>query len=311
MLSGYKGAEADIAQQVEREPRQSGVGVVTVVHNAGDELRVFVETLAAATEHPYELAIINTGSGTVKCAGADILVDHPDGNVGYGNGINYGFDLLQEKMAGDGVSMEWLIVTNPDIEWSTLAIDKLIEAAESEPDAGAIGPKLLNEDGSTYPSARAQPSLSVGVGHALFTKFWPNNPWSRQYQHELSETEPTEVGWLSGACLLLRAEAFKQVDGFDKRYFMFFEDVDLGDRLLKAGWKNIYVPTVSVTHYQGTSWKSKPTAMIRAHHDSARLFLFDRWGAWWQAPIRLFVAIGLKVREHMEVADANRRGFGD
>ena len=261
-----------------------------------------METLAGATERPYELAIINTGNNFDTSYPAAIQVPHPNGNVGYGNGINYGVQLLIDLMQQQGQRMDWLIVTNPDIEWSPHAIDQLIATAKSEPDAGAIGPKLLNEDGTTYPSARAQPSLSVGIGHALFTRIWPKNPWSKRYQHELSDTEPSEVGWLSGACLLLRLEAFEEVGGFDPRYFMFFEDVDLGDRLTKAGWKNIYLPTVSVIHLQGSSWKTRPTAMIRAHHNSARIFLTDRWSAWWQAPVRLAVSIGLKVREHLEVA---------
>lgn len=293
------------------------MGVVTVVHNAGDELRVFAETLAQATQRPYELAIISTGEQITNNSGlfpmpgsstAKIWVPHPAGNVGYGNGINYGYQLLTELLATNHQKLDWLVVTNPDIEWAPNAIDQLIAVAESHPKAGAIGPRLLNTDGTTYPSARAQPSLKVGIGHALLSRIWPNNPWSKEYQHELPDTQPTAVGWLSGACLLLRPKAFEQVAGFDPRYFMFFEDVDLGDRLAKAGWENLYVPTVSVTHIGGSSWRTMPTAMIRAHHDSARLFLFDRWGAWWQTPVRLVLAFGLKVREHFEVAAAQRLG---
>ena len=59
------------------------------------------------------------------------------------------------------------------------------------------------------------------------------------------------AGWLSGSCLLLRRDAFDAVGGFDPGYFMYFEDVDLGDRLGDAGWHNVYVPAAVVSHVGG------------------------------------------------------------
>lgn len=61
------------------------------------------------------------------------------------------------------------------------------------------------------------------------------------------------VGWLSGSCLLVRRSAFGQVGGFDERYFMYMEDVDLGDRLGKAGWLSVYVPSAEVLHHKAHS----------------------------------------------------------
>ena len=70
---------------------------------------------------------------------------------------------------------------------------------------------------------------------------WPSNPWTAAVPP--GAREPTSAGrWLSGSCLLLRRRAFDSVGGFDSRYFMYIEDVDLGDRLGKAGWQNVYVP---------------------------------------------------------------------
>jgi N-acetylglucosaminyl-diphospho-decaprenol L-rhamnosyltransferase len=146
--------------------------------------------------------------------------------------------------------------------------------------------------------------LRVGAGHALLSKVWPSNPWTRAYrQGDASRgVDERPVGWLSGACLLLRPEAFRAVGGFDVRYFMFFEDVDLGERLGEAGWANVFVPSATVTHLQGVSWKSSPAPMIRAHHASARRYLFDRYPRRRQAPLRAAIGIGLWLREQVEVA---------
>ena len=141
-----------------------------------------------------------------------------------------------------------------------------MEAGERDIAAGALGPAVLNLDQTRYPSARALPSLRQGAGHALLGRLWPSNPWTAAYQRNQESTGEDErtAGWLSGACLLLRREAFEQVGGFDPSYFMFFEDVDLGERLGRAGWTNRYVPRAEVTHAQGTSWQAKPAPMIRA-----------------------------------------------
>ncbi|MCL1870959.1 MAG: glycosyltransferase family 2 protein [Promicromonosporaceae bacterium] len=275
------------------------VRIVCVVYNPGPELRSFAKTLAQATYRPYELVVVDNGDPTdvvreLAAAGATVL-RHPGGNVGYGTAANLG--------AADSAA-PWVVVANPDVEWEPGSLDLLIEAGDADPLAGSLGPRILNTDGTTYPSARALPSLSVGIGHALLHTVWPGNPWSREYRQAeatVGATEPRPVGWLSGACLVLRPDAFAQVGGFDERYFMFFEDVDLGDRLGKAGWRNVYVPGAQVTHVQGVSWKHSPAPMIRAHHASAKQYLFDRWGAWWQAPVRLAIGVGLWVRERVEV----------
>ncbi|OMH47681.1 hypothetical protein BWZ31_12605, partial [Neisseria meningitidis] len=63
-------------------------------------------------------------------------------------------------------------------------------------------------------------------------------------------TERT-AGWLSGSCLLVRWDAFEQIGGFDERYFMYMEDVDLGDRFGRAGFDNVFCPDAVITHAVG------------------------------------------------------------
>ena len=104
--------------------------------------------------------------------------------------------------------------------------------------------------------------------HAVLGPFWKRNPWTAAYRQERLEPSERPVGWLSGSCLLVRRSAFSQVGGFDERYFMYMEDVDLGDRLGKAGWLNVYVPSAEVLHHKGHSTGRDPASHLAAHHKS-------------------------------------------
>jgi len=277
------------------------IRAICVTYNPGPELDDFAASLHRATNQPVELLLVDNGSRdsrpeTVAARrGARVL--RTGENLGYGRAANAG---------AAGADQPWLLVANPDIVWEPGALDLLLAAAARYPRAGALGPALLNPDGTIYPSARALPSLTLGIGHALFARLWPGNPWTRTYQRHQESAESTErsAGWLSGACLLLRREAFEQVGGFDPAYFMFFEDVDLGDRLGAAGWQNVYVPAAKVTHVGGTSWHERPARMISAHHASAERYLHHRYDRWYQWPVRATISVGLGVRERIELRAA-------
>ncbi|HWO59783.1 MAG TPA: glycosyltransferase, partial [Umezawaea sp.] len=160
----------------------------------------------------------------------------------------------------------------------------------------ALGPRIHTTEGLLYPSARELPSLGRGIGHAAFGWIWPSNPWTASYRRERGLPREGTAGWLSGACLLLRREAFAQVGGFDEGYFMYFEDVDLGDRIGRAGWLNVYVPEAEVVHIGGHSTASASARMLAAHHSSAYRYLADRHqGPQW-APLLLAVRLGLGLR---------------
>jgi N-acetylglucosaminyl-diphospho-decaprenol L-rhamnosyltransferase len=276
------------------------VRVVSIVFHPGDELTDFTRSLAGATTADVELVLVDNGTDpgvadrVAAEAGGRVL--RTGANLGYGGGANAG---------ARGATQPWLVVANPDVVWEPGSLDALLDAADRHPTAGALGPALLNEDGTVYPSARELPSLTQGVGHALLGRVWPRNPWTRRYQRR-QETAGQErvAGWLSGACLLLRRDAFEAVGGFDEDYFMFFEDVDLGERLALAGWPNLYVPSARVTHVGGVSWKAKPAAMISAHHASAERYLHRRYHRWYQWPVRLAISAGLKAREVVELRAA-------
>ncbi|HEX6345128.1 glycosyltransferase family 2 protein [Umezawaea sp.] len=278
------------------EPTRYGdaLAAVTVTYSPGETLDRFLDTLAKATTLPVRVVLADNGSkdGEPERAAAerdDVTFLPTGGNLGYGGALNRGVASLPDDVG-------WVVLANPDVEWAEGSLDKLLEAAKRWPRGGAFGPLIRETTGEVYPSARLLPSLGRGLGHAVFGKVWPANPWTREYRQEKTEITERPAGWLSGSCLLMRREAFDSVDGFDARYFMYFEDVDLGDRVGRAGWLNVYVPDAEVVHIGGHSTSGASARMLAAHHSSAYRYLADRHrGPLW-APVLLAVRLGLGLR---------------
>lgn len=281
------------------------VAVVTVTYSPGDYLHRFIETLETATVRPVQVVVADNGStdGAPEAVAAQydhVQLVHTGGNLGYGGGMNRGIAEVDP-------AAEFVVLSNPDIEWSPGALDELLAAARRWPRAGSLGPLITEPDGSVYPSARRVPDLLSGTGHALLGAVWKSNPWTAAYRDHGAELTERPVGWLSGSCLVVRRAAFDGIDGFDSRYFMFMEDVDLGDRLARAGWLNVFVPGAHAVHATSHSVSRHPEKMITAHHDSAYRFVADRHpGARW-APVRGALKAGLAVRRTLAISAAQRR----
>ncbi|WP_177320395.1 glycosyltransferase family 2 protein [Lentzea waywayandensis] len=270
-----------------------GLGVVTVTYSPGETLAPFVDTLSKATSRPVQVILADNGStdGVPEevAASRDHVTFLPTGgNLGYGGGANRGVAAL-------GPDVGWVLISNPDIEFAPGSVDALISAAERWPRGGMFGPLIREPSGEVYPSARLLPSLGRGVGHAVFGAVWKSNPWTRAYRQEMEPVERT-AGWLSGSCFLMRREAFDSVSGFDERYFMYFEDVDLGERVGAAGWVNVYVPDAEVVHIGGHSTARSSGRMLREHHRSAYRYLADRHAGVLWAPFRAVLKAGLALR---------------
>ncbi|MFT4028592.1 MAG: glycosyltransferase family 2 protein [Protaetiibacter sp.] len=270
------------------------IRVVTVAYNSDGVLPAFVESLGEASSRPLRLVIVDNGPVAPAPLRAprddvDVEVLPAGGNLGYGTAVNRGAAI-------DAQGVEWIVVANPDIVFRPGAIDELIRVGQEDDTVGQVGPLILTSDGAVYPSARRLPSLRNGIGHALFNKIWPANPWTRAY-HSDRELPPSQrdAGWLSGAAFLVRAAAFREVGGFDESYFMYFEDVDLSARLGRAGWRMRYAPSAVVVHI-GAHSTGASSAMVRAHHASAYQYLARRYRAWYLWPLRAVLRLGLAVR---------------
>lgn len=282
------------------------IGAVTVSFGSERVLAEFLPSVAAATTESVVLVVADnrpnisrTVERLVESAGGNYLAI--DSNPGYGGAVNRAVAALPP-------TVEWILVSNPDVVLEPDAIDVLVRAGDADPRIGAVGPAILNEDGTLYPSARRIPSIGNGIGHALFVNVWPGNRWSRAYLDAPAADGAVarDAGWLSGACVLVRRSAFERVGGFDEGYFMYFEDVDLGYRLGRAGYRNRYEPTARVLHTGAHSTSNASAQMIDAHHRSAARFLSRKYPGPWLWPVRVGLRAGLWVRSQVAKRRAKR-----
>ena len=277
------------------------IAVITVTYSPGKYLDSFLDSLPDATDRDTLVIMADNGSvdGVPEQAaqereGVEFLPT--GGNLGYGTAVNVAARAIKARRDAGEIDAEYFILSNPDVVFYAGSIDELINCAQRHPKSGSIGPLIREADGSAYPSARAVPTLANGIGHALLGSVWKSNPWSAAYRDDHDMESERTAGWLSGSCLLIKWDAFDQIGGFDERYFMYMEDVDLGDRLSRAGFENIFCPQAQIVHAKGHVAGKNPEHMLPAHHESAYRFQADRLSAPWQAPIRLALRVGLKAR---------------
>lgn len=132
---------------------------------------------------------------------------------------------------------EIFIVANPDLRLKDASFADLSRGL-ADPQVAACAPLVLGPDGSVQDSARRFPSLAKLAHRVLL----------RQRNADYPPDATAEVDWVAGMLVLFRSAAFRQIGGFDERYFMYLEDADICRRLHAAGWKVMYRPCATVVH---------------------------------------------------------------
>lgn len=209
-------------------------------------------------------------------------------NTGYAAACNRGAQMSGEPC---------LLIMNADTVLSPGTISTLARFLEENPSCGAVGPRVLNTDGTLQYSCREFPSLAGAFMHAFFGLFLPDNRYSRDYlKKDWDHCSCREVDWVSGAFMAVRRQAFQQVGGFDEGYHMYVEDVDLCWRLREAGWTVDYVSGGDVVHHIGQSCRLASTRMTFHHHRSMLRFHFRTYRGPARLPVSALVAAGLGAR---------------
>jgi N-acetylglucosaminyl-diphospho-decaprenol L-rhamnosyltransferase len=257
------------------------LAVVVVNFESGALLAGCVRSVLADTSAgDVELVVVDNGSGDdsiarLEQAMPETRVVHAPGNVGYARGANLVIAATRAPIVA---------VCNPDLDVEPGTMGALVAAFDADARLGAAGPRIRNTDGTDYPSARSLPSIVDAVGHGAFGMFFPRNRFTRRYrQLDADPAVPRAVDWVSGAAIWLRRDALDDVGGWDERYFMYMEDIDLCSRLRDAGWGVRYEPAGTVVHVQGASTARRPYRMIVEHHRSAWRFTRRRYTGWRRA----------------------------
>lgn len=212
------------------------------------------------------------------------------------NKRNLGYSGAANRALGE-TNSPYLFLLNSDTEVLPGSLELMVEFGKNHPQAGAIGPMLVNADGTLQYSCRKFPSFKIGFFHALLSPFLPDNPYSRSYRlTDFDHRRRQEVDWISGASLFLKRKALEEVGFFDEGYFMYGEDLDLCFRLKQAGWKTYYYPEPKIKHYVGKSSRLHSPKMIIEHHKSIYRFLSKVYRGFPGAFLRYLIAAGLIFR---------------
>ena len=189
-------------------------------------------------------------------------------NLGYSKAINA---ILSTTISPYIVLLNPDTIVLPNHFWESIAA-----FMDAHPDVGILGPGVVNPDGSMQGSARSFPRFhSLFFGRrSLMTKIFPNCRFTRAniLTNNAGESNPLEVDWVSGACMVIRRNALEKVGMMDDRFFMYWEDTDWCKRMWDSGWKVMYWPAARIMHHVGGSSDSIVIRPVLEFHKSAILY---------------------------------------
>jgi GT2 family glycosyltransferase len=193
------------------------------------------------------------------------------------NAENVGFARANNQALTRSLG-EYVLLLNSDTVVLPGALQFMLAFAQAHPTVGAIGPRLLNADGSLQVSCYPLLTARREFWRLMFLE----QLLGRRATYDMAHwdlTRPRDVEVIQGACLLLRRDALTQVGFLDDRYFMYSEEMDLCYRLRQAGWQLCWVPQAKVIHYGGASSRKKAAAMYVQLYRSKVQFQRKFWGA--------------------------------
>jgi GT2 family glycosyltransferase len=208
------------------------VAAVVVSHGHPRELG---ESLPALRVQVDELVVIANIPGSVP-DGVDAV--HNDTPLGFGANVNKGVALTTAGL---------VLSANPDAVPEPGAVDTLRAFMDAHPRCGIAGPKMVFPDGSLQPSRRRFPTVTGTIVRRTPLRLVVPQ---RHHFHldEAPPAEPVQTDWMLGGFLLMRRAMLDELGGFDERFRLYGEDIDLAYRAAKAGWERWYVPQAVVRH---------------------------------------------------------------
>lgn len=286
------------------------ISAILVNYNAGDELRRALQSLSDEMhEMRWEGAVVDNASTDGSHAIVGEFHSHArlipnEENVGFARGVNQALAATTAPL---------VLIMNPDCRLVAGAIATLKAELNLHDYCAIVGPRILNPDGSVQGSARGDPDMLTGLfgRTAALARLLPWLPTTQRnvVSHAAirSGHQSVVVDWLSGACMLARRDALEKVNGFDERYFLYWEDADLCRRLRAAGYHVRYVPGATAIHRVGQSSKSARASAIRAFHESAYLYYTTHVAPGRLQPRRLLAKALLSLRCSWQLRNAEVR----
>ncbi|MEJ2402147.1 MAG: glycosyltransferase family 2 protein [Xanthomonadales bacterium] len=276
------------------------VAVVVVNFNAGDALARCVESVLAQGM-AVRIVIVDNASADDSADRVAELYGRRDDVTVLRNAANIGFARAVNQAAAEPVCRDagFLLVLNPDCEFMPGALRRLVAALEAHPEADLAGPLVIDRHGQAMRGTlRRFPDPWRSL--MQFSGLWRLGRHASVFQgvEPVGELPAgvTAAEAVSGACMLLRRDAFERLGGLDPDYGLHCEDLDLMYRLRAQGRVNLFVPEARVYHLQGLSSRSRPVWVHWQKHRGMQRFFTKFQAADYAWPLRGLVVTGIWAR---------------
>ncbi|RRQ46350.1 glycosyltransferase family 2 protein [Chryseobacterium sp. SC28] len=269
------------------------VSVVIVHYQVKDLLKNCILSIQKYF-HGFEYEIIVVDNHSPDQAWKALIPEFPtvkfaalDANLGFAKANNLG---VKEAKG------EYIYILNPDTEIEGNYFREILDFADQQENLGALGLRMHNADGRFLPESKRSVPALLNSFEKLFTTL--KNDSKTYYRNDIGESEIAEVEVMTGANLLVKKSVYEKIGGFDERYFMYGEDIDLCYTLLRHGYKNIYYGKYAILHYKGES-TVKDRVYLNRFFGAMDIFINKYYRK--QKPFQFaLMKIGLKVKHLIE-----------
>jgi GT2 family glycosyltransferase len=275
------------------------LSIIIVNHNVRCFLEQCLLSLRRATEGiGHEILVVDNASrddsrGYLPLRFPEVRFIWNEGNSGFGRACNQGVALSRGA---------YVLFLNPDTIVPEDSLRRCLEHLEAHPAAGALGVRMHDGSGRYLrESKRSYPSPSTAfLKLSGLSSLFPGSRWIARYDlghRDAFANCPADV--LAGAFMLVRREAFSKTGGFDERFFMYGEDIDLSWRFRQAGFENLYFAEVAILHFKGESNRRDSLRHVRHFYGAMSVFVRKHHpgpGAWLLLPAIWFRAALSVVR---------------
>ena len=272
-----------------KEPPE--LSIIIVNWNTRDLLRDCLNSVYAETkETSFEVLVVDNASSDgsaemVKREFPQLRLIENEENLGFAKANN---QAIRQSRGS------YILLLNADTVVLSGALDKMVAFMRAHPDVDASGPMILNPDGSLQPSTH-DAWYTFGYWAKFFLRerlvtYLPRLSVSKLGKRETYNSQPRQVGWVTGACMMMTRGALNKVGLLDDQYFLFSEEVDWFYRLKQLGGKTYLIPEDRIIHYGQQSVK-QTDAILKDYYRSHYLFIKKHHTKMEAILFRLMVAI--------------------
>lgn len=245
---------------------------LVVYHNSERDIQKVIDSFLGNDLTSMLFIIDNSTDDTLKklCNQDRITYVFNNANLGFGAAHNIAFKKAFQ------LESEYHLILNPDVYFNPEILKELIQKANSDTSIGLLMPKVIYPNGNIQHLCKLIPSPK----DLILRRFIPSKSIKKNLEkrYELrffSYNEEAEIPVLSGCFMMIRTTILKTVNGFDERFFMYLEDVDLCRRIGKLS-RLVYYPEVAIVHnYEKGSYKNKK---LLVYHIKSAIKYFNKWG---------------------------------